>query len=250
MTESILASITAYAKLLRLPEFANVKSEIKRMGPEDDAATFLLRMMQKEYKSRQDKQRERRLKSAGFPIRKTMDTFELEKLEHVKPEFIKQLAGCDFIKESSNIIMVGNPGTGKTHLMTAIGINACELGYKVIFRTARALVTELREARDDFRLQKLRRSLSKADLLLLDELSYAKWRQDEAELLFGIIAERAELKSTIITTNMEFAAWTEMFENEALVAAMVDRLTYHSYVLNMNGESYRLGETIRNIKGS
>ena len=123
--------------------------------------------------------------------------------------------------------------------MTAIGSKAFLLGYKIIFKTATTLVTEFREAKDSYSLRKLEKSIVAADLLLLDELSYASFSIEESELLFKVIAERSERTSTMITTNLEFFKWPEMFKNATLVAALVDRLTYHSHILNMNGESYR-----------
>jgi DNA replication protein DnaC len=124
--------------------------------------------------------------------------------------------------------------------MQALGVKACLLGWKVIFCNATTLATELCEAHDDYQLRKMEKTLSGADLLLIDELSYARFNQEESEMLFKVIAERSERASTVITTNLEFSKWTEMFASETLVAALVDRLTYHSSVLNMNGQSYRL----------
>ena len=154
-------------------------------------------------------------------------------------DFIRQPASCEFIGRHENIVMVGNPGTGKTHLMTAIGIKACLWGYKVIFKTATTLVTEFREAKDSYSLRKLEKSIAAANLLLLDELSYASFGLEESELLFKVIAERSERTSTMITTNLEFSKWPEMFKDATLVSALVDSLTYHSHILNMNVESYR-----------
>ena len=171
----------------------------------------------------------------------------ISRLEHVRPEYVKQLASCNFIKRHENLVMIGNPGTGKTHLMTALGVKACLLGWKVIFCNAATLATELCEAHDDYQLRKMEKTLSGADLLLIDELSYARFNQEESEMLFKVIAERSERASTVITTNLEFSKWTEMFASETLVAALVDRLTYHSSVLNMNGQSYRLHSSKRKM---
>lgn len=131
--------------------------------------------------------------------------------------------------------MIGNPGTGKTHLMTSLDLKACRLSYKVLFKTATTLASELREAHDNYQVRKMEKAIAGTDPLLLDELSYASFTLKESELLFKVIAERAEKTSTEITTNLEFSRWTEMFSNDTLVVALVDRLTYHSSVLNMNG---------------
>lgn len=232
-------SLKLYARLLKLPTFAHLDDPVSRFQVGQSLKEFVLQLMQHEYENRQEKARQRRLKTAHFPMLKTLEEFDLSRLRHISPDFIRQLASCEFIGRHENIVMVGNPGTGKTHLMTAIGIKACLLGYKVIFRTATTLVTELREAKDSYSLRKLEKSIAAADLLLLDELSYASFGLEESELLFKVIAERSERTSTMITTNLEFSKWPEMFKDAALVAALVDRLTYHSHILNMNGESYR-----------
>ena len=236
----ITEALNFYAKQLKLPTFKDLHEPISRYKPGQGLDEFILELLKREYENRQEKQRERRLKRAHFPMRKTLEEFDLSRLQHVKPEYVKQLAGCGFIERHENVVMIGNPGTGKTHLMTALGVKACLLGYKVLFKNATTLASELREARDTYQLRKLEKAIASMDLLLLDELSYASFNQEESELLFKVIAERSERASTVITTNLEFSRWPEMFANDTLVAALVDRLTYHSTILNMNGDSYRL----------
>lgn len=242
VTESLLF----YAKQLRLPTFSRIDEVVRKFQTGQSLESFTLELLKREYTSRQENQFKRRIKRAKFPMLKTMEEFHLERLEHVRPEFVKQLASCDFIHRHENVVMIGNPGTGKTHLMTALGLKACSDGYSVIFRNATTMAAELREAKDGYQLRKLEKTIANADLLLLDELSYASFNREESELLFKVIAERSERASTIITTNLEFSRWPELFANETLVAALVDRLTYHSHVLNMNGDSYRL----KNASGS
>lgn len=242
VTESLLF----YAKQLRLPTFSRIDEVVRKFQTGQSLESFTLELLKREYTSRQENQLKRRIKRAKFPMLKTMEEFHLERLEHVRPEFVKQLASCDFIHRHENVVMIGNPGTGKTHLMTALGLKACSDGYSVIFRNATTMAAELREAKDGYQLRKLEKTIANADLLLLDELSYASFNREESELLFKVIAERSERASTIITTNLEFSRWPELFANETLVAALVDRLTYHSHVLNMNGDSYRL----KNASGS
>lgn len=135
--------------------------------------------------------------------------------------------------------MIGNPGRGKTHIAIALGIKACLQGYHVLFKNASTLSIELTEARDTYQLGKLERQLAKADLLILDELSYLSFNRYESDLLFKVISDRSEQSSTIVTTNLPFKRWTELFENTTMVSALVDRLTYKSAVLDMNGLSYR-----------
>lgn len=242
VTESLLF----YAKQLRLPTFSRIDEVVRKFQTGQSLESFTLELLKREYTSRQENQLKRRIKRAKFPMLKTMEEFHLERLKHVRPEFVKQLASCDFIHRRENVVMIGNPGTGKTHLMIALGLKACSDGYSVIFRNATTMAAELREAKDGYQLRKLEKTIANADLLLLDELSYASFNREESELLFKVIAERSERASTIITTNLEFSRWPELFTNETLVAALVDRLTYHSHVLNMNGDSYRL----KNASGS
>lgn len=236
----ITEALRYYAKQLKIPTFGNLDKEVHHYRPGQSVEAFVLELMKREYETRQEKKRQTRLKRAHFPLMKTLEEFDMSRLQYVKPEYVKQLASCDFIRRHENMVMVGNPGTGKTHLMTAIGIKACILGYKVLFYNASTLASELKEARSDYQLRKMEKTIAGADLLLLDELSYAKFNQEESELLFKVIAERSERSSTVITTNLEFSKWTEMLSNAALVSALVDRLTDHSHILNMNGNSYRL----------
>ena len=233
-------SLKYYAKQLKLPTFGDLDEEVRKYKAGQSLEEFILGLMKREYDARQEKKRQSQLKRAHFPLLKTLEEFDLSRLQYVKPEYVKQLASCDFIRRHENMVLIGNPGTGKTHLMTAIGVKACMLGYRVTFYNAGTLAAELKEARDEYKLRKLEKSIAGADLLLLDELSYARFNQEESELLFKVIAERSERSSTMITTNLEFSKWTEMFSNAALVSALVDRMTYHSHVLNMNGTSYRL----------
>ena len=144
---------------------------------------------------------------------KTLDEFDMTRLENVSESTIRQLASCDFIKQRQNIVMIGNPGSGKTHLSIALGMNACEAGYRVKFYTAVNLAAELAEAVQMNRLSRLEKSLSKIDLLIIDELSYLTFNRYQSEMLFQIISERSERASVIISTNLEFSEWTQLFEN-------------------------------------
>jgi DNA replication protein DnaC len=157
--------------------------------------------------------------------------------------FINELSSCRFIDEKKNLVMVGNPGRGKTHIAIGIGLKACAQGLSVLFKNAASLSTELTEAKDNYQLGKLEKKIRNVDLLILDEMGYVSFDRYQSELLFKVIAERSERGSIIVTTNLAFSDWTKLFENTALVAALVDRLTFNSYVLDMNGKSYRLART-------
>lgn len=233
--------IKLYAKQLRLPSFNKYAKVVQQLEPSESYADFLLKLMKTELDDRQQTAQEKRIKTAKFPIIKTLDEFDTNRLEHISDGCIRELSSCDFIGKRQNVIMVGNPGSGKTHLATALGINACCAGFRVRFCTASSLAAELSEALQESRLSKLEKSLRKFDLLIIDELSYLTFNRSQSELLFQVISERSERASVIITTNLEFSQWTQLFENEMMVAALVDRVTFNSQILNMNcTTSYRM----------
>jgi DNA replication protein DnaC len=237
--------IRMYAKQLKIPTFAEYAEVLRQADPSADFAELLLELMKAEAASRQENQNRRRLKAAGFPYLKTMEEFDSSQLnETVSPLFLRELSSCQFISAKQNVVMIGNPGRGKTHLAIALGLKACTQGYNVLFKNAATLSTELCEAKDNYRLGKLERTLAKADLLILDELSYLSFNRHQSELLFKVISDRSEKSSTIVTTNLPFSKWTELFENTTMVAALIDRLTFQSHVLDMNGDSYRLKATM------
>lgn len=236
--------IRLYARQLKIPTFANYQDALRQCKPEAGFSELLLELMIAEAASRQENQTRRRLKAAGFPFQKTLDDFDMSQLNpSVSPVFLRELASCKFIADRQNIVMIGNPGRGKTHIAIALGIKACLQGYRVLFKNASTLSTELTEARDNYQLGRLERQLAKTDLLILDELSYLSFNKYESDLLFKVISDRSERTSTIVTTNLPFSKWTDLFENTTMVAALVDRLTYRSHVLDMNGDSYRLIST-------
>lgn len=238
--------IRLYARQLKIPSFADYAEIIRQADPSSDFATLLLELMKAEAASRQENQNRRRLKAAGFPYLKTLEEFDCSQLnDSVSPLFLNELASCQFVQSKQNVILIGNPGRGKTHLAIALGLKACTQGYHVLFKNAATLSTELCEARDNYRLGKLERALAKADLLILDELSYLCFNRHQSELLFKVISDRSEKSSTIVTTNLPFSQWTELFENTTMVAALIDRLTFRSHVMDMNGESYRLKVSIQ-----
>ena len=231
--------IAFYAKQLRVPSFTSYEEVLRQqeqLGYED----FLIAMMKQELASRSANQQKRRIKQAGFPSEKSLEEFDFKRLQHIEEAYIHQLASCDYIRNRQNILMIGNPGSGKSHLSIALGLRACRSGFRVKFITAATLATMLVEARETKELLKLERQLQKAELLIIDELSYLSFNRHQSELLFKIISDRAEKSSVIISTNLEFSRWTELFENPTLIAALVDRLTFRSHILNMNNPSYRM----------
>lgn len=238
--------IKMFAKQLRIPTFAFYGDIVRQMGPHSSFEHLLLELMKHEALQRQENKSKRRLKAAEFPFHKTLDELDVTRYTgSISRIFLNELATCQFIEDKKNIVMIGNPGTGKTHLSISLGLVACSLGFRVLFKHAATLSTELAEARDSYTLGKLEKKIQKTDLLILDELSYISFNRHQSELLFKIISERSERASVIVSTNLPFSQWTDLFENSTMVAALVDRLTYKSYVLDMNGESYRLGQTMK-----
>lgn len=230
-------TIELYAKQLRTPTFLHYKDLIRQLGSDQSYEEFLLSLMRAELDSRMESSRKRRMRSANFPYMKTFDELDLTKFEHLSKAFIHELASCDFVSKRQNIVMIGNPGTGKSHLSIALGIKACMQGFNVKFFTAANLSNQLVEAQEYKSLIKLEKQLAKADLLIIDELSYLTFNRHQSELLFKVIADRAERKSVIVSTNLKFSDWVTIFENKTMVTALIDRLTFKSHVLNMNSEN-------------
>ena len=239
--------IQLLSKQLKIPTFSKYQDVIRQSSPEDSFNRILLSLMQKEYEQRQENNNRRRLRQAGFPFTKTLDELDINRYDgKITDVFLNELASCRFIDEKKNLVMIGNPGRGKTHMAIGIGLKACSLGMKVLFKNASSLSTELSEAKDNYMLGKLEKRIRSADLLILDEMGYVSFDRFQSELLFKVVADRSERGSIIVTTNLPFSEWTSLFENPALVAALVDRLTYKSYILDMNGDSYRLDHAKRN----
>lgn len=209
-------------------------------GPHDPAiSTFLEAACQCEIDIRMMNRRLKTLKQAGFPTQKRFDDLILEKLPDDGRTVIPVLKQLEFVEKKKNVVLIGNSGTGKTHLAIATGIYACEHNVKVLFRTAAELVNELIEAKQEGRFSLLIRQMKKVDLLILDELGYITFDVQGAELLFHLLATRYETLSTIITTNLPFSEWVRLFHDKALTAALLDRITHKAIVLNMNGISFR-----------
>ena len=221
--------IRLYAKRLKIPTFGDYNEVLRRIKPDYKFEDILLELMKAENLQRQENQNKRRLKTAGFPYFKTLDELDLNRYYGTITEtFLDELSSCKFIADKKNVIMIGNPGRGKTHLAIGLGLKACSLGLNVLFKNAATLSTELAEARDNYTLGKLEKRIQKADLLILDELSYISFNRYQSELLFKVVSERNERGSVIVTTNLPFSKWTELFENTTMVAALVDRLTFNS----------------------
>ena len=243
-TDATLEQVKILAKQLKVPTFSHYPDMIRQLDSNADFGTLLLSLMRNEYEQRQENQNRRRLKQAGLPYTKTLEELDLSRYGgKISDLFVNELSTCKFIHEKKNLVMLGNPGRGKTHMAIGLALTACSLGMNVLCKNAASLSTELSEARDNYVLGKLEKRIRKADLLILDEMGYVSFDRYQSELLFKVIADRSERGSIIVTSNLPFSEWTSLFENTGMVAAMVDRLTFQSYILDMNGPSFRLEKT-------
>ncbi|MGB4184755.1 MAG: IS21-like element helper ATPase IstB [Caldicoprobacterales bacterium] len=241
----IISEIKEYVKELKIPGInQGLRMKIEEAYKLNQPYEELLRdIFMEAYDMRMENGRENRIRNARFPYKKYLDELQVDYLPEDAKKKFKELKTLRFIEEGRNIILAGNPGTGKTHLSIGLGINACNKGYKVFFTTAASLINELKETKSDKKLYTFEKRFEKYDLIILDELGYISFDKEGSELLFTFLSLRAERKSTIITTNLSFDRWNEIFNDAVLTAALIDRMTHKSYVLNMNGESYRIRET-------
>jgi DNA replication protein DnaC len=207
-----------------------------------DYLSFLLRLCERELAGRERRAYERRLKAARFPQVKSLDEFDFAAQPSLKRALILELARCEFVNRRESVILLGGPGTGKTHVAIGLGAAACQRGKKVRFFRVSELLTQLIEAREERVLTRLRSQLARLDVLVLDEFGYVPASQTGAELLFDVISTSYEKTSVIVTTNLPFDRWTEVLGNERLVGATLDRLTHRCHLLEATGESYRLRE--------
>jgi DNA replication protein DnaC len=205
-----------------------------------DYATYLLRLTERELLDRERRAADRRLQAARLPVVKTLDTFEFACQPSVNEALVRELMRGQYIADHENVLIVGNSGTGKTHLATALAFSACAQGRRVRFHTVTQLVRQLLETREERTSQRLFAQLERCQLLVLDELGYVPFTKIGAELLFEVISRAYERLSLIVTTNLPFEAWTEVLGSERLTGALLDRLTHRVHILEANGESYRL----------
>ena len=208
-----------------------------------DHPRYLLRLAELELIERERRTVERRIKEARFPAVKSLDSFDFTAIPSLNKALVLELARSEYVARRENIVAVGNSGTGKSHIALGLGLAACQKGLSVGFVTAAALVHELLEARDEKRLLRLQRELAGYKLLIIDELGYVPLSPTGAELLFEVFSQRYERGATIVTSNLPFDEWTSVFGSERLTGALLDRLTHHVHILEMNGDSYRLKQS-------
>ena len=242
--------LSHHLKALRLPTFLRDYDKVAQQCAAEglDHPRYLLRLSELELIEREGRMVERRIREARFPTVKSLDSFQFTALPTLNKVLVNELARCEYITRRDNIIAVGNSGTGKTHIALGLGLAACQKGLSVGFITASALVHELLEARDDKRLLRLQKQLASYKLLIIDELGFVPLSKTGAELLFEVFSQRYERGSILVTSNLPFDEWTEVFGSERLTGALLDRLTHHVHILEMNGESYRLNQSKKQKK--
>jgi DNA replication protein DnaC len=234
-----------HLKQLKLPTVLREHEKVAREAARDgvDHVRYLLRLVELELLDRERRVTERRIREARFPAVKSFDTFDFAAIPSLNKMLTLELARCEYVARRENVIALGNSGTGKTHVALALGLAACQRGFSTLFLTAHALSSQLMEARDERRLLKLQAQLQNVKLLIVDELGYVPLSQVGAELLFEVFSQRYERGSTIVTSNLPFEEWPSVFRSERLTGALLDRLTHHVHILEMNGESYRLKQS-------
>lgn len=240
-----IKTIYDYAAELKLLSFKEELECTLSLAAEENwnHLQFLTELLGKESARRRECRRRSRIRSAGFPQMKYLHELVMEDMPKEAQVILPELETLDFIRQGRNLVLYGNPGTGKTHIATALGIKACQQDFTVLFTSVPVLLTQIREAKSAKTLRTLQLRFEKYDLVICDEFGYVSCDKEGGELLFNHLSLRAGKKATIITTNLAFNRWNEIIKDKVLVAAMVDRLTHKAYLVNMTGLSYRLKET-------
>ncbi len=237
--------IYTYASELKLSAVKNELEDVLAMSEQEKWSKMRLikELLEKEYNRKVENKKGTRIKAANFSQLKYLHELAIEELPSDARTVLPELETLAFIKKGRNLVLYGNPGTGKTHIAIALGIKACQEDYSVLFTSVPQLLVQIREARSAKTLKNLQSKFEKYDLVICDEFGYVSCDKEGGELLFNHLSLRAGKKSTIITTNLAFNRWDEIIKDKVLVAAMVDRLTHKAYLVDMSGQSYRFKET-------
>ena len=241
-----------YLKRLRLPTIARNYARVAQEAADANMPheRYLLALAEQEVIQREQNAFALRMKQAGFPVAKSLESFDFASSPGLEKQRMLQLAECHWIEKAEVVILVGNPGVGKSHCATALGMEACRRGKRVRFYTAEDLAIAIVEAKAQMVYGKLQKQLDRADLVVVDELGYVSLNRESAQALFHFFSERHERRSVIITTNLEFGKWTEVFGEERMTAALLDRLTHKAHIFLATGESYRFRESQKNKHGA
>ncbi len=244
-TEAPEILLAHYLKTLKLPTFQREYQKLARLCATEgvDHIDYLFRLAEREMIERDRRKVERRIKAAKFPVVKSLDSFDFTAIPKLNKMQVLELARCEWIDRRENVIALGPSGTGKTHVALGLGLAACQKGLSVGFTTAAALVSEMMEARDERRLLRFQKQMAAYKLLIIDELGFVPLSKTGAELLFELISQRYERGATMITSNLPFDEWTETLGSERLTGALLDLITHHVNILEMNGDSYRLAQS-------
>ncbi len=244
-TEAPEILLAHYLKTLKLPTFQREYQKLARLCATEgvDHIDYLFRLAEREMIERDRRKVERRIKAAKFPVVKSLDSFDFSAIPKLNKMQVLELARCEWIERRENVIALGPSGTGKTHVALGLGLAACQKGLSVGFTTAAALVSEMMEARDERRLIRFQKQMAAYKLLIIDELGFVPLSKTGAELLFELVSQRYERGATLITSNLPFDEWTETLGSERLTGALLDRITHHVNILEMNGDSYRLAQS-------
>lgn len=249
--QALCDRVEARLRALHLPgalqRYRDLQAELEL---DERSLQFLEGCLQAEMDSRELHRYERNLRAARFPVVKELGGFDFTAIPSLAKAKVDELATGRFITAHETVLLVGNSGTGKSHVLTGLGMAAIRAGHRVRFITAATLVNELMLARAELRVPKVLRQYAAFDLVLVDELGYLPFNQEAAQLLFTFFGERYETRSTALTTNLPFAQWPQIFGDETLTVALLDRLTHRSHVLLFNGESYRRQESKRRAAGA
>lgn len=247
MTTGALIELQSNLKALNLSGMARNLEVSLRQARESGIGydEFLIELTAAELQVRTENSLNRRIKEAKFPLLKPIETFDLTAVPELDIRLFRDLAGGGYIREHRNVIFLGRSGAGKTHMATALGIEACKNNFRTRFVSCYSLANELIEARQEKSLQRLVQRYVRYDLLILDELGYIPFSKEGSELLFQILAERHEKGSVMITTNLGFADWTKVFGDPVMTAALLDRLTHKAHIINCNWDSFRLKQSLK-----
>jgi DNA replication protein DnaC len=237
-------------KQLKLPTMLSEWEKLAREAASKNEAyeSYLLRLTEAEVTTRSANALAARIRAANFPVVKDLDTFDFSTIPAVPKQKVLEMARGAWVEEHANCCLIGNAGTGKTHLATALGLAVCRLGRRVKFVTAAGLVTQLEEAQQQHRLERVLGQLDRVDLLIIDELGYLSFSRGGAELLFQVFADRYERRSVLVTSNLAFSEWGSVFQGDRMTAALLDRLTHRCEIFEMNAESYRFRESMKTKK--